>query len=104
MIYVVIVLMVLLQSMTGWLLVKCLKKNLELADQREGIVDTIETSLDILDEVYTRIAHAATIPVLSDEPVVRELLNDIKRAKNAVLAIANMVVIYGNEPGEKDED
>ena len=79
-----------------------IKKNLSLADQREQLVDTIEESLDHLDECYVRISHNSEIPVLSDEPVIREVLSDIKRARNAVLAIAGKVVIYGDEK-EDDE-
>jgi len=74
-----------------------IRKNLALADQRETLVDTIERSLDMLDECYTRLAHNADIPVLSDEPIIREVLSDIKGAKNAILAIASEVVIYGED-------
>jgi biopolymer transport protein ExbB/TolQ len=91
-----IVLIVLLVG-SIWLNVIVIRKNLELFDQRERLVDTIEESLDKLDECYTRISYAAEIPVFSDEPIVRDLLNDIKRAKNAVLSIASQIIVYGEE-------
>lgn len=80
-----------------WLNVSMLKKTLVLSEQREALVDQIEDSLDMLDECHSRLSHHAEIPVLSDEPIIRELIYDIKRAKNAVLAIAGKVVIYGQE-------
>lgn len=87
---------------SAWLNVRLLRQNIMLQDQRESLVDTIEESLDELDTCYTHIAHAAEIPVMSDEPVIRGLVADIKRAKNAVLAIANNVVVYGEESKETD--
>lgn len=95
--YIIIAVLALLLVGSGWLNVRVVRQNLNLSDQRETLVDTIEVSLDELDECYTRLAHNAEIPVLSDEPVIREVLHDIKRARNAMLAIAGQVVIYGNE-------
>jgi hypothetical protein len=95
-------LLVVIASLLGgsiWLNVHTIRQNLALADQREALVDTIEESLDTLETVYNSIAHAAEIPVLSDEPIIREVLSDIKRAKNAVLTIAGQVVVYGQEKG-----
>lgn len=80
-----------------WINVKLTKKCLQMSEQRDDLVDVIEESLDVLDSCYTSIAHAAEIPVLSDEPVVKNLLADIRRSKNAVLAIAGKVVVYGQE-------
>ena len=86
-----------LLALSVYLNVVCIRRNLELNDQRERLVDQIEESLDVLDECHMRLAHNAEIPVLSDEPIIRELLADIRRAKNAVLAIASKVVIYGDD-------
>lgn len=80
---------------------KVIRKNLQLNDQREELVDTIEESLDMLEEVYKRIAKTAELPVAIDDPIVRDLLSDIKGAKHAVLAIANNVVAYGEDEDSK---
>lgn len=77
-----------------------LRRNLELSDQRERLVDVIEESLDVLDACHIRLAHTAEIPVLSDEPLIRDVVLDIKRARNAVLAIASKVVVYGDDDTE----
>ena len=99
MLWLIITFLTMSLATSVWLNVNVVKKNLLLADQREELVDTIEDSLDVLDSCYSSIARNAEIPVLSDEPVIREVLADIKRAKNAVLAIAGKVVIYGEEKG-----
>lgn len=104
MIWVLIVLLVLMLGGSIWLNVVTVRKNLALSDQREALVDQIEDSLDLLDDCYTRLAHNAEIPVLSDEPVIREVLQDIKQAKKAVLAIAGMVVTYGQERNADNSD
>jgi hypothetical protein len=101
MIWVALVALVLALVGSIWLNIYTVGKNLELADQREALVDTIEDSLDQLETCYGSISHAADTPVLSDEPVIRQVLSDIRRAKNAVLAIAGKVVIYGDEPGDE---
>ena len=103
MIWLALVLLLLLIG-SVWLNVKTIRQNLQLNDQREELVDVIKESLDHLDDIYGNIARAAEIPVLSDEPIIRDLLSDIKRAKNAVLAIAGKVVIYGEDKGSPEGD
>lgn len=93
-----------LLGLSAWLNVKVVGKSVELDDQREDLVDQIEQSLDMLDEIYGRIDHHSKTPVLSDEPVVQEVVRDLKLARNTILAIASKVVGYGNPPGEKDTD
>ncbi len=86
------------------LVVVVVKKNLTMSDQREQLVDQIEESLDVLDACFQRLSHNAEANVLSDEPVIREVMSDIRRSRNAVLAIASKVVAYGSEPDEKDDE
>ena len=90
-----IVLLVLLLAGSAYFNVYAIRRNLQLSDQREQLVDQIEVSLDMLDDCYLSLKRNAEIPVLSDEPIIREVLADIKRAKNAVMAVASKVVIYG---------
>lgn len=86
-----------------WYAVYVTRKNLELNDQREELVDRIEESLDVLDQCYARLAHHADIPVLSDEPIIQDVVYDMKRARNAVLAVASKIVTYGGEDKEEAE-
>lgn len=104
MIWGLLAFVVLLLAASVWLNVHVVRKNMQLNDQREELVDTIQESLDLLDSCYSDIARNAEIPVLSDEPVIREVLHAIKRSRNAVLAIAGKVVIYGSEKGDEEEE
>lgn len=104
MIWVALVFLVLALGASVWLNVVTIRRNLQLNDQREELVDQIEESLDLLDDCYDRLARNADIPVLSDEPVIREVVADIKRARNTVLAIASKVVTYGADKDAADGD
>ena len=87
-----------------WLNVRVIKQNMMLNDQREALVDVIDDSLETFDACYARMAHHAEIPVLSDEPIIQDVVNDMKRARNAVLKVASQVVTYGGEETEKAEE
>lgn len=65
------------------------KKNIELIEKIEEAVLQVEESLDILDHFYKRIDKKSKIEVLTDEPVARELVDDMKKSKDAILLIAN---------------
>ncbi len=87
-----------------WLNVRTVRQNLELNDQREDLVDQIEESLDMLDHCYSRLAHHSELPVLSDEPIIQDVVRDIKLARNTVLAVASKVVTYGGEKKEEEAE
>ena len=84
--------------------VKTIRQNLVLSDQRENLADQIEESLDVLDTCYSRVSHHAEVPVLSDEPIVQDVVRDIRLARNAILAVASKVVTYGSPDGRDRED
>lgn len=68
------------------------RKNLEFSEKLETVVDQIEKSLDILDSCYNRASARAKLEVLSDEPIVKELLDDIQVSRDAILIVANLIV------------
>ena len=65
------------------------RKNLELQDKQEMIGEAIEESVELLDVYYQRIDEKSKLEVFSDDHVVRELVNDISEARDAVLAVAH---------------
>ena len=66
---------------------KCLELNERLEDANEQVVD----SLDILDECYSSIHQKSKLEVMSDEPVIRELMSDITRSRNAILLVSRKI-------------
>ena len=52
------------------------------------IEDAVEESLDVLDERYRSISEILEIPLFYDSPQIRQVVNDIKLARESVLKIA----------------
>jgi cell division protein FtsL len=80
------------------LLVFSLRLIFKLNDKIEDIDEKIEQSLDILDMCYQRISKKASLEIFSDEPVVKQVINDIKLSRDAMLIIANIIT---EEKGKK---
>lgn len=78
-------------SVTTTGLVLSIKKNLMLMDKLEEIDESIQEVLDILEVQYQIINQKTKIEVFSDEPVVRNLVQDITNARNAVLKSAKIL-------------
>lgn len=51
--------------------------------------DSIEESLDIIDERYRSISSILEIPIFYDSPQIRQVVNDIKITRDTLLLIAN---------------
>lgn len=67
------------------------KKNIELNDVIDETSDNIDASLVIIEECYVDLSKKLEIELLSDEPVVRELVDDMKKCKQSLLVIANVI-------------
>lgn len=77
-----------------------LRLNLKNRDKLTEISERIEESLDILDVCYQRAASRAELEVFSDEPIIKELINDIRTSKDAILLVANLLIEPMNEENE----
>lgn len=66
------------------------------------IEDEIEESLDILDSCYGRISQVLEVPVGSDDPFVKTVVDEIKRAQEAILLVANKVTEGWKAPEENE--
>lgn len=86
------------------LLFVSIRRNLQYSEKLEELGDQIDESLDILDGCYQRISKAAVTPVLSDEPIVKQLISDIKLTRDAVLLVANKIVIFDSTDENKNDD
>lgn len=80
----------------GWLLNRSMNNNENLqqhSDELEKQVDELEEqvkqSLNILDGCYRDIGKVLEMPVFFDDPIVKQTLNSIKRAREAILRVAN---------------
>lgn len=81
-----------------------LRKCMQALDHMEELGNQVEECLDVLDSCYESVCRSLEIPVLSDEPVVKQLVIDMKRSRDAVLLVANKLVTLDNDEGfEEDE-
>ena len=55
------------------------------------VEDAVEECLDILDERYTSISEVLEIPLFDDSPQIKTVHTDIKRSRDAILNIANVL-------------
>lgn len=73
------------------------KRQLRLIEKLEDINEKVEESLDVLDQSYARLSKLLETPVLFDDPIVVEMIESAKSARDAILVVANNIV-------EKEED
>jgi hypothetical protein len=85
-------------------LVVSLLYNLRFAELIFSLEEEIEKSLQLLDRCYSRVGQILEIPVGSDDPLVRSVIDEIKRAQEAVLLVANRLSTGWKEPKEQDDD
>ena len=56
------------------------------------VQDSVEETLDILDERYESISKILEIPLYNDSPEIRKIHKDLERCRDAVLFIANRLI------------
>lgn len=56
--------------------------------------DQVEESLDILDDCHRVIDEVTQTPINFDDPLVRRVLVQIRGARDAMLLIANKIIMF----------
>ena len=88
-------------------LVVSLQRNIVYMEKIDEITVGIQSALDVLDEQYQSIDKKTKIEVFSDEPVVRNLVQDLVQARNSVLIVARLLdetVEFAAETERKAEE
>lgn len=67
------------------------KKNLELIETLENTMEQTEKSVEILDYYYKRLDRKLKLEVMSDDPTIKELVEDMKQSRKAVLEISKQL-------------
>ena len=73
------------------------KKNLQFLEQQEELLQLLENSTQELDICYNRINKKSKMELFSDDQTVKDLVDDMKQARQAVSTIIEKLT------GEKDE-
>jgi len=77
------------------------KKNLELIEALEETSEQIEQSIELLDYYYKRLDKKLKLEVFSDDPTIKELVDDMKQSRKAVSIIIKQLT--GDETPEETE-
>ena len=64
--------------------------------------DGVERSLDILDNRFKAMTDILQIPIFFDSLEVRQCINEIKKSRDAILYIANILMFDKSENNEKE--
>ena len=72
-------------------LVVSLRKNIVFMEKIEEVGEAIQMSIDMLEEQYQIIDKKSKLELFTDEPLVRELVNDIVTAKIAIMKSAKIL-------------
>ena len=68
-----------------------LRKNIEFIDRIEEIEDRIEVAINVLHKQHSKLEEKSKIELFLDEPIVRDLINDIVIAKESVLKVSEFL-------------
>lgn len=85
-------------------LIISVRKSLYLVEKLDEIGVQVEESLDLIDECYRDVSRHLKSPVLFDDPVVITMIKDVKRARDAMLLIANKMTKPFSNTSEDDLD
>jgi len=82
------IILFIISILLGTTLYLSLKKNSELIEAIEGTVEQIDASLEILDYYYKRINRKSQLELFSNDKTIRELVDDMKQTRLAILSIS----------------
>lgn len=91
---------------TAVVLYRSIMRGMSLMDKIEEVEEFIESSYDRLDECHRTFEEKCKVEVFSDEPIVKELVSEMKDAKETLKTILDSIQEYSKETkeGSMDED
>ena len=87
---------------TSVLLFFSLKKNVELVEIIEDSTEQVEKSLEILEFYQERIERKSKLEIMLDDPIVRELIEDLRGSKEALSSIKEQLVEFIQTEDEEE--
>ena len=81
-----------------------LRYNLKFAKIIFSVEDSIEDSLEVLDERYRAMTQILEKPIFFDSLEVRQVVNDISVSRDAVLFVANKLTSFGDNTVEDQSE
>ena len=69
-----------------------------------SVEDAVENTLDVLDARYKSISEIVEIPLFSDSPQIRQVHQDLKYSRDALISVANVLVGEFNSTENIEDD
>jgi len=86
-----------------FLLYRSVKKNLEWMEMFDSMTDDYKEVLETLDVLYKNVDKKSKLELFLDEPVTRELVDDIKETKKAIKKAAEKISVFIEEENEEEK-
>jgi len=87
----------------AFLLYRSVKKNLEWMELFESMTDDYKEVLETLEALYKSVDKKSKLELFLDEPVTRELVDDIKETKKAIKKAAEKISVFIEEENEEEK-
>lgn len=68
------------------------------------MTESIEKTIDILDQKYNSISKILEIPVFYDSPQIKNVVEDIKSCRDSLLKSASILANIDEEKYEEEEN
>ena len=81
-----------------------IKRNLEYQDKLDELDEVLGSVVDALDEQHAKIEAKTHIEVFSEEPIIKELVQDISTARDLVKESASILRDVAASLQEEDEE
>ena len=86
-----------------FLLYRSVKKNLEWMEMFDGVSDDYNEVIETLDALHRSVDKKSKLELFLDEPVTRELVDDIKETKKAIKKAAEKISVFIEEENEEEK-
>jgi hypothetical protein len=86
-----------------FLLYRSIKKNLEWMEMFDGMSDDYKEVIETLDALHRSVDKKSKLELFLDEPVTRELVDDIKETKKAIKKAAEKISVFIEEENEEEK-
>jgi hypothetical protein len=77
------------------------RRALYLHETLDGLLDELMKTYQVLTVVHNNIQHKSKLEVFSDEPVVKDLFDDINAAKNTVFVTLDLTRSFLEDQGHE---
>ncbi|MAH43370.1 hypothetical protein CL614_06690 [archaeon] len=86
------IILILANIVTAVILLFSIRYNFKFGVMILRVQDSIEESLDLLDQRYAAMSKIAETPVFFDSVEVRQVISEIEASRDSILSVANSLI------------